>query len=168
MYEILESVEIFIDKGGVVLYAILFLTFILWMMLMERFIYISFIAKNLKKNLIDDSKLYKNIENWQVLKIREYSINKYTLSLRDSMRIIKSLIIIAPFLGLLGTVSGMIEIFDVMAMTGSSDAKSMANGVGMATIPTLAGMVISISGVFFVSLYENKVKLECQSLRESL
>jgi len=55
-----------------------------------------------------------------------------------------------------------------MAYTGSDDAKSMASGVSRATIPTLCGMVISISGLFFINLYENRVKLEIQNLREKI
>ena len=50
--------------------------------------------------------------------------------------------------GLLGTVTGMIEVFDVMAITGSGNARSMASGVSKATIPTMAGMVGALSGVF--------------------
>lgn len=167
MYEIIESTQIFIEKGGVILYALLFLTFILWMMLSERFIYILFVAKSLKAVLLNESKIGAK-DGWKIAKVREYCISKYSLSLRDNLSLIKILIVIAPFLGLLGTVMGMIEIFDVMAYTGSDDAKSMASGVSRATIPTLCGMVISISGLFFINLYENRVKLEIQNLREKI
>ncbi|MGI9571456.1 MAG: MotA/TolQ/ExbB proton channel family protein, partial [Desulfobulbia bacterium] len=42
----------------------------------------------------------------------------------------------------------MIEVFNIMAVTGGGDAKSMAGGVSKATIPTMAGMVAALSGVF--------------------
>ena len=48
----------------------------------------------------------------------------------------------------MGTVVGMISVFDIMGITGGGDAKSMASGVFKATIPTMAGMVTAISGVF--------------------
>jgi len=51
-------------------------------------------------------------------------------------------------LGLLGTVTGMIGVFEVLATTGGGDARSMAAGVSQATIPTMAGMVAALSGVF--------------------
>ena len=57
-------------------------------------------------------------------------------------------IVQCPLLGLLGTVTGMIEVFNIMAVTGGGDAKSMAGGVSRATIPTMAGMVAALSGVF--------------------
>ena len=62
--------------------------------------------------------------------------------------IIKTMVALCPLLGLLGTVTGMIEVFNIMAVTGGGDAKSMAGGVSRATIPTMAGMVAALSGVF--------------------
>ena len=52
-------------------------------------------------------------------------------------------------LGLLGTVTGMIEVFDVMAISGSGNARGMAGGVSQATLPTMAGMVAALSGMIF-------------------
>ena len=43
----------------------------------------------------------------------------------------------------------MIKVFDVMAVLGTSDARAMAAGVSMATIPTMAGLVVALSGLFF-------------------
>ena len=63
-------------------------------------------------------------------------------------RVIKTMVALCPLLGLLGTVTGMIEVFNIMAVTGGGDAKSMAGGVQQATIPTMAGMVAALSGVF--------------------
>jgi len=63
--------------------------------------------------------------------------------------IIKTLVALLPLLGLLGTVTGMIEVFDVMALSGSSNARLMAGGVFKATIPTMAGMTAALSGLYF-------------------
>ena len=57
------------------------------------------------------------------------------------------LIALCPLFGLLGTVTGMIDVFTVLAITGGGDARSMAGGVSRATIPTMAGMVAALSGV---------------------
>ena len=57
------------------------------------------------------------------------------------------------FVGLLGTVTGMIEVLQVMACNGGGDARAMAGGVSKATLPTMAGMVVALSG--FVSIYLN-------------
>ncbi|HAN69437.1 MAG TPA: biopolymer transporter ExbB, partial [Halieaceae bacterium] len=50
----------------------------------------------------------------------------------------------------------MIEVFNVMAVTGGGDAKSMAGGVERSTIPTMAGMVAALSGLF-ANTYLNRV-----------
>jgi biopolymer transport protein ExbB len=62
---------------------------------------------------------------------------------------IQTIVKLCPMLGLLGTVTGMIEVFDVMAVAGSGNARGMAAGVSKATLPTMAGMVASISGMLF-------------------
>jgi len=54
---------------------------------------------------------------------------------------------ICPLLGLLGTVSGMVAVFDVLSITGTSNPRAMADSIGQATIPTMAGMVVAIFGL---------------------
>ena len=75
---------------------------------------------------------------------------------------------IAPLGGLLGTVTGMIEVFDVMAIAGSGNARSMASGVSKATIPTMAGMVGALSGVFASTWLNRMVKSERTHLEDAL
>jgi biopolymer transport protein ExbB len=81
---------------------------------------------------------------------------------------IKTFVALCPLLGLLGTVTGMIQVFDVMAVAGSSNARSMAAGVSMATVPTMAGMVAALSGVFASTWLNKKSARELEILRESL
>jgi len=78
------------------------------------------------------------------------------------------LVALCPLLGLMGTVTGMIEVFDVMAVSGSGNARSMASGVSKATIPTMAGMVGALSGVFLATLLTQKVTNEVDILEEEL
>ena len=58
----------------------------------------------------------------------------------------------------MGTVTGMIEGFQIMAFTGGGDARSMAGGVSKATLPTMAGMVSALSGVLVMIWLKNKVE----------
>jgi len=64
---------------------------------------------------------------------------------------------VVPYFGLLGTVTGTIEVFQVMAFTGGGDARSMAGGVSKATLPTMAGMTTALSGVF-ATIYLNSAR----------
>jgi biopolymer transport protein ExbB len=67
------------------------------------------------------------------------------------------LIGMCPMLGLLGTVYGMIEVFEVLAVLGTGNPRAMSTGVAKATIPTMAGMTIALSGLFFKFDLANKV-----------
>ena len=71
-------------------------------------------------------------------------------------------------LGLLGTVTGMISVFEVMAVSGTGNARSMAAGVSRATIPTMAGMVGALSGVFLVTVLTRTVKRRIQFLEDEM
>ena len=63
---------------------------------------------------------------------------------------------------------GMIEVFDVMAISGTGNARSMASGVSKATIPTMAGMVGALSGVFLVTILTRNIERQVESLEEDL
>ena len=75
---------------------------------------------------------------------------------------------VSTLLGLMGTVTGMIEVFDVLALSGTGNARSMAAGVSRATIPTMAGMVGALSGVFAATLLSRTAKREVERLNDSL
>ena len=73
------------------------------------------------------------------------------------MSLIQVLIIVCPVLGLLGTVTGMIEVFDVVAVMGTGNARALAAGITKATLPTMVGMTISIMGLLLLSVIKNKI-----------
>ena len=81
---------------------------------------------------------------------------------------VETLVALCPLLGLLGTVTGMIAVFEVMAVTGGGNARSMASGVSMATIPTMAGMVGALSGVFLVTVLVRTVKRRITFLEDRM
>ena len=54
-----------------------------------------------------------------------------------------------PMIGLLGTVYGMIEVFEVLSFLGTGNPRAMSSGVAKATIPTMASMVITIISLYF-------------------
>ncbi len=68
----------------------------------------------------------------------------------------------------MGTVTGMINVFDVMGMIGNSNARQMAAGISLATIPTMAGMVASLSGLYFENLLESQARKAKHVLAEKL
>ena len=62
------------------------------------------------------------------------------------MTLLKTIVAIAPLLGLFGTVMGMIEVFEAIAHYGSSEPRVFASGIARATFPTMAGLTIGLLG----------------------
>jgi len=149
----------FFDRGGDVLYVVFIIAFFLWGLLIDRFIYLYFSFKQYKKRVLQSIENNKYDAKYTE-EIQTHLVEDMRLKLSDGLDMIKTLIIVCPLVGLLGTVTGMIEVFDVMAIIGNGDVKSMANGVSMATIPTMAGMVIALSGILFEKKLETSINYQ--------
>ncbi len=67
--------------------------------------------------------------------------------LRQHLQLIAVLASVAPLLGLLGTVLGMIETFEVIALFGTGNAKAMAGGISVALVTTQAGLLVAVPGL---------------------
>lgn len=137
----------FMETGGEVLWGIAGLTFLLWMLAFERFWYFRFNLGRDMDAVIATWEARKERRSWNAHQIREMLISQANEKINQNLPLIKAMVSLAPLFGLLGTVWGMIEVFNIMAMTGGGDAKAMAGGVSKATIPTMAGMVVAISGI---------------------
>lgn len=143
-----EAISRFMDQGGDVLWLIAILTFAMWMLIFERIWYFRSGLKEDIANVITQWEERGERKSWNAHQIRRAMIATTNDNINQYMALIKTMVALCPLLGLLGTVTGMIEVFNVMAVTGGGDAKSMAGGVSRATIPTMAGMVAALSGVF--------------------
>lgn len=73
---------------------------------------------------------------------------------------VRCLIHVAPLLGLLGTVCGMITTFDVISIAGTSEPKLLAHGIGIAMLTTQAGLLIAVPAIFVerrINRWESKI-----------
>lgn len=165
---VLTPILQFIETGGGVLWAILATAFFLWSFIMERFAYYSFAHKPVKRSLRDEWEAREDKTSWKAHAIRDELISRVKVRTDQNVGIIKTLVAIAPLLGLMGTVTGMIQVFDVMALSGSSNARLMAGGVFKATIPTMAGMTIALSGLYFPTHFDRKSKRETARFADEL
>lgn len=158
----------FMDTGGQVLTVIGLVIFIMWLLIFERFVFILVSYQSVKKHLLSTWQGRAEHTSWNSEQIRMALISRGATKLNRNITLIQSLVVLCPLLGLLGTVTGMIEVFDVMAISGSGNARSMASGVSRATIPTMAGMVGSLSGVFTIAWVKRNAKKETELLADSL
>ena len=165
---LIEVLLAFMDKGGNVLWLIAALLFVMWMLIFERVWYLKFGWKTDVAAVISKWESRKERKSWEAQQIRLMLISQARMRINQYLPVIKTLVALCPLLGLLGTVTGMIEVFNIMAVTGGGDAKSMAGGVQQATIPTMAGMVVAISGIYFSVRLTSRIKREVQSINDQL
>ena len=165
---IIEVLLGFMDKGGDVLWLIAALLFVMWTLIFERIWYLQFGWKNDVAQVIGKWEGRSERKSWEAEQIRAMLVSQARMQINRNLPVIKTLVALCPLLGLLGTVTGMIEVFNIMAVTGGGDAKSMAGGVQQATIPTMAGMVAALSSVFANTYVTRIAQRESIFLRDNL
>jgi biopolymer transport protein ExbB len=167
IYDAYLAIITFIEMGGDVLYLIAALTFLMWTLIFERIWY--FQAEH--KTLIRDSTVAwesrSERRSWSAHQIRDAIISEASDRITGSLPLIQTCVALCPLLGLLGTVTGMISVFDALATQGGN-ARSMAAGVSQATIPTMSGMIASISGLLAATLIKRKVDFEIELFEDHL
>jgi biopolymer transport protein ExbB len=168
LIELWESVRSFIATGGDVLYAVAFALLLMWILMVERYWFLAATYPKMRDEIIARWEARSDTTSWYAHRIRETWISETSELLEKNMLTIKTLVAMCPLIGLLGTVTGMIGVFEVMAQQGTGNPRLMASGISMATIPTMAGMVAALSGVFFSSRLDAKVKIAKAKLIDSL
>ena len=156
------------ELGGDVLWAIMFVLFLMWTFILERMWYVYRVYPARKRVVVAKWETRSDTSSWYAKMIREGLISEAAIALKRNVGMIKALIAICPLLGLMGTVTGMITVFDVMTYSGGGNARAMAGGVSMATVPTMAGMVAALSGVYFGTWLEYKAQTETEKLEDLL
>jgi len=154
------------DKGGPVLWAILALAIVLWWLILERFWFFRAEFPALLKDHADQWSARPERTSWYAIYQHQQLLSELDCSMSVNMKVIPTLIALLPMFGLLGTVTGMIQVFDVMATMGSGNPRAMANGVSAATIPTMAGMVIALAALPFATQLERRYRRSLRLLPE--
>ena len=164
----LETVRDFLELGGGVLYVIGILTMFMWVLIVERLVYLRIGHKRLAAATQQLWEARTDHKSWSAHQIRTRLVSQVSAQVERNTPMIQTCVALCPLLGLLGTVTGMIEVFEVMAISGSSSPRSMAAGVSKATIPTMAGMVAVLSGVAMGTFLQRKVVRERALLADHL
>ncbi len=122
--------------------------FAMWTMIIERVLYLRTEHRRRVQEAFDELSERPDEGSWTFEAVRTGAISQLGQRLQAGIPMIRTLAAVCPLLGLLGTVTGMIVIFDVMAAMGNSSPRAVAGGVAQATMTTMAGMVGALSGVF--------------------
>ncbi len=168
MLELVNSLRDFLDKGGDVLYAILFLAIWLWWLILERYFYFFREHAARVNATVERWNSRSDHTSWFAQVQRRGLISELDVGMLRNLKLIPVLIALLPMFGLLGTVTGMIQVFDVMAFMGSGNPRAMADGVSAATIPTMGGMVVALVSIPFATQLDRRYRAELRKLNESL
>ena len=154
MSQMILDVQAFLETGGGVLNFIGIVTLTMWTLMLERFYYFYQVFPKVAEEVQEKWASRDDHSSWSAHQVRRLLVSELRMQLEDGLAYIRVLVALCPLLGLLGTVTGMIEVFDVMAIAGSGNARAMAGGVSKATIPTMAGMVAALSGLLLSAQLE--------------
>ena len=166
--DFIDTISTFMQRGGPVLTLIAVLMLVKWSLVFERVWYINTTHREKVKTALAKWNARSDTDSWSAHQIRTMMVSQISLEARNTLPIIEVLVTICPLMGLIGTVTGMIDVFNVMSFTGGGDAKSMAGGVSRATIPTMAGMVGAISGLFAYNYLKTTVDRDLELLEDHL
>ena len=166
--ELLDLLRDFLETGGDVLWAILLVTIWLFGLIIERY---WFFLRELPAQRRSHAEVWsraRDKSSWPALQYRRQLMSEVDCQMLRNLKLIVGLIAVLPLLGLLGTVTGMIQVFDVMAFMGSGNPRAMADGVSSATFPTMAGMVISLLAIPFSTELNRRYQREWRRLASGM
>ncbi len=161
-----------VHQGGAVGYVILGVGLLALLIALERFVSLMLMGGKIRRQLKDDTARDDNPLG-RVMKVKDQYPNVAydTLELKLSeailrempkitrnLTLIKIISVVAPLLGLLGTVTGMINTFQAITLFGTGDPKLMAGGISQALVTTVLGLVVAIPTVFLYTLLNTRSK----------
>lgn len=173
--------EDFFRQGGVLMVPLFMVSVVMWLLIIERFLFLRRLHRHnmplktavhlINENNLPDPGQYSGVISLLVARfigvrsgsreldqfIMDESVISINQRLTDHLAFIAVLAAIAPLLGLLGTVTGMIGTFDVLSIFGTGNAKAMAGGISEALITTQTGLVIAIPGLYMYNFLNRRV-----------
>lgn len=154
------------ELGGPVVNWIFLGCVLMWAIVLERIWYFRMVLPRESAATLAEWRPRADKLSWASRHIRVAMISKLNAAMSANIQVLRVLVPMSPLLGLIGTVSGMLGVFDSMAARGSADARSMASGVSEAMICTLTGLAVSITGLYPVYYFRRRVRRETEMLAD--
>jgi biopolymer transport protein ExbB len=172
--ELFNAITAYLVQGGWIMLPIVVASVAMWALIIERLITFRTMTRRdlsindavcvlqgsaqeirgdgLRANLVRDFLRERSGEAELDREILSQCAMERERTLKRFLAVIAVLAAIAPLLGLLGTVLGMIETFNVISFFGTGNAKAMASGISIALITTQTGLLVAIPGMFLSGL----------------
>ncbi len=169
----------YMDAGGPVMWPLAMVSVVMWFLIVDRTLFIGRLyrrplsfaqAHRLIETGAIPEKRHKNgvlgrlvtlvllssQDHHPAAEVLDPAVRVLQRSLTNHLATIGVLAAVAPLLGLLGTVTGMITTFDVMAIFGTGNARAMAGGISEALITTQTGLLVAIPGLYMKAFLERR------------
>ena len=154
--------------GGPFVFWIFSAGVLLWTLVLERYWYFSQVLPKEIAAAQAEWIARKDKTSWCARQIRTLMISRLNTKMTAGFPVMQVLVPLSPLLGLIGTVTGMLQVFDSMALRGNADARSMASGVSAAMICTMTGLAVSITGLYPVHYFRTRATRETELLADKL
>ncbi len=138
----------YIRQGGPIMYILLTLNVVGFAIMISKFLVFNEEKKKLEQTADRLSDRVKseagNQDAGSVIELAKQEVSYEVNSLERGINTVKVIATVSPLLGLLGTVIGVLVAFRVMSQTGLNNPASFAQGISMALITTVGGMIVAI------------------------
>ncbi len=134
----------YINRGGIIVYILIFLNIIGFTIMFWKIVVLSFSKVKSQKNIDEIVAFVKNNNIDLKKESLENIISRKVKKLELGLNTIKIIASIAPLIGLLGTVVGVLNSFDSITKSGLGDPSIFSNGISIALITTVAGLIVAI------------------------
>jgi biopolymer transport protein ExbB len=162
------AIQSLIDGGGPLVVWIFLNGVLLWGISFERWWYFSRVMPREADEMFQQWNTRHDHVSWCSRQIRLAMVSRLNANMMTNMPVLQVMVPMAPLLGLIGTVSGMLEVFDSMAIRGSADARTMADGVSHAMICTMTGLAVSISGLPWLHHFRQRTREQTELFQDRL
>jgi biopolymer transport protein ExbB len=174
------QLEAYLRAGGVVMVPLALVSVVMWVLIADRALFFRRLHRknmeartawdHIRADRMPDPRRFRGAVSVLVAQflsrrsgdpdldrfILDEAVHKVSRSLNDYLALIGVLAAVAPFLGLLGTVTGMIATFDVLAVFGTGNAKAMAGGISEALVTTQTGLLVAIPGLYMKGFLDRR------------
>ena len=164
----IDAIIDFFEKGGPVFTVVLLTSVLLWILIFERYWFFIIVYPDELKSIVASWQQRQDHSSWYALRIREGLLADISISARYYLVPIKAITAVLPLLGLLGTVTGMISIFDVLNVFGTGNTQGMADGISRALLPTIAGLVTALAGLYFSTDLDRRARTQLEQAKDLL
>lgn len=164
---VVQDILLTLEVGGGALHLLIGLLWFSWFVAILHCYYLWKVFEFSWQDLYISWESFSSFPKERRESIRSEVISKVRLLLFGRLSVLKIIVAVSPLCGLLGTVSGMIDVFDIVGSSGTGNVRALATGISRATFSTAVGIIVSLIalGIYtFLRRVSYKKMLECEEL----